>query len=285
VPIRPSFLSGASSGALSVVALNAIIQSEDMNVSAFTWSDYKEIIFSLYSGKVFDDSVEGLAKIFSYNIYEGYFLDNSPLESLLKKLLDKMGYKTMGDLYIPTCITVVNQSSGLDLRLWSTDSKYKNLDLLQVLMASTALPMAFTPRTIDGFGDTLFIDGGTGIDTIPVYSLLNDVNVSTIYIICYGGAITSGGGTLPSYLDYIKLLKNGLATIDDMRVDLFEGAIEMCQEGSNGCYLYMPNLNQSFSALDFDYEKLEYSLAMQWATLNNPTHLKKYNISDISIKN
>jgi predicted acylesterase/phospholipase RssA len=50
------------------------------------------------------------------------------------------------------------------MRLWSTDPQHANLDLLEVMMASTALPIAFKPREIQGMGKTLFIDGGTGKD-------------------------------------------------------------------------------------------------------------------------
>jgi hypothetical protein len=79
---------------------------------------------------------EGLAKVFTYNLYEGYILDNTPLETLLGQYFQRMGYKKLGDLYLPTSITVVNQSSGLDMRLWSTDPAYQDLDLLEVVMAS-----------------------------------------------------------------------------------------------------------------------------------------------------
>ncbi len=121
-------------------------------------------------------------------------------------------------------------------------------------MASASLPIAFTPRTIKGLGNTMWIDGGTGnplykiynysndkqlwllcitlpigIDTIPVVPLIREPNIDTVYILCYNDALTSGGGTLPSYLNYLKLLKNALATIDDMRVDLFDGG---------NCYYY-----------------------------------------------
>lgn len=82
------------------------------------------------------DSREGLAKVFTYNLYEGYILDNTPLEKMLGEYFQRMGYKKLGDLYLPTAITIVNQSSGLDQRLWSTDPTYADLDLVEVVMAS-----------------------------------------------------------------------------------------------------------------------------------------------------
>jgi len=273
IPIRPSFLSGSSSGAITTVALNAILESEETGNKNFTWELYKTLLFSIDNSYVFDNSWEGIAKIFTFNIYEGYFLDNSPLAKFLEKYLNSVGYKTLGDLYLPTSISVVNQSSGENIRLWSDDPKYSNLSLLEVLLASASLPLAFPPRKINGLGDTLWIDGGTGIDTIPIYPLLNKPGVTELYIICYGSALTSGGADLPWELEGISLLKNALAVIDDMRVSFYEGTISIAKESSIPSFLYIPSLNESFSALDFDQEKLEYDLVHDWTLKNRPIML------------
>jgi hypothetical protein len=151
-----------------------------------------------------------------------------------------MGYSTLGDLYLPTSISIVNQSSGLDTRLWSNNPEYANLDLLEVMLASAALPIAFPPRVITGLGNTVsyyfkwislfekvWIDGGTGIDTIPNIPLHNNTAVKEAYIVCYSSAMTSGGAQLPWELSGIHILGNSLATVNDMRVDLFAGSIDI----------------------------------------------------------
>jgi len=66
-----------------------------------------------------------------------------------------------------------------------------------------------------------------------------------------------------------------MAVIDDMRVDLFNGAIEMAEDSWTRSYLYIPQLNQSFSALEFSEEKLEYELAHGWAVKNDPKLINK----------
>jgi hypothetical protein len=66
----------------------------------------------LTTSDVYDNSVTGIAKIFTYNIFEGYFLDNANLRKFMTQFADRIGYKKLGDLYFPTCLTVVNQSSG-----------------------------------------------------------------------------------------------------------------------------------------------------------------------------
>jgi len=284
IKVRPNFISGASSGSISAVALNALLYSEDSGKNFFTWDDYKELVFNLQSSEVYDDSWKGLAKIFTYNIYEGYFLDSTPLQTYLTPFLAKMNFTTLGDLYLPTEISVVNQTSGDSIRLWSNDPQYADLDILEVIMASTAIPMAFTPRPISALGNDLFIDGGTGIDTLPVYGPLHDAKVDELYIICYGGAFTSGGALdLPPLLQDILLLKNAVAAIEDMRVDLFNGGVDIAAKSNVTSFLYMPNLNMTFSALDFDHEKLEYELSHEWSLSNNPLPLnsKKINLCGI----
>lgn len=76
-----------------------------------------------------------------------------------------MNYYTLGDLYVPTAISVVDQNTGFTLRLWSDNPQHAKLNLLEVLMASIALPIAFEPRTITGLPG-VYIDGGTGVDTV-----------------------------------------------------------------------------------------------------------------------
>jgi len=267
--IVPSYLSGASSGFISAVALNAILEQEN----GFTWDDYKEMLFNITSSDVFDNSWEGIAKILTYNIYEGYFLDNSRLAAYLAPYLQKMNYEKFGDLYLPTAVTLVNQSSGDSIRFWSNDPRYADLNLIELLLATAALPIAFPTRTVTGLGSTIWIDGGTGIDTLPVYAPLHNPNVTQLFILCYGSAFTSGGSELPDYLNDIAILANTMAAINDMRVDLFNGGIDIVQRANISAYGYIPQLNQTFSALDFDHEKYEYEVTSAWTRLNNPMAL------------
>eukprot|EP01120_Amphizonella_sp_Union-15-10_P000072 TRINITY_DN1007_c0_g1_i1.p1 TRINITY_DN1007_c0_g1~~TRINITY_DN1007_c0_g1_i1.p1 ORF type:complete len:222 (+),score=29.73 TRINITY_DN1007_c0_g1_i1:178-843(+) len=220
-------------------------------------------------------SIFGLSKIFAYNVPHGYILDNTPMQKLLGAGLNKMGYRYLGDLYIPTCITIVNQTSGDNVRLWSDDPKNRYLDLLEIIMASASLPVVFTPRSVSGVPG-VFIDGGTGIDTIPIYPLLFRPNVKSVYIICYSSALTSGGSDLPSPINDIDLLNNAVALFDDMRVDLFLAALEIGKYAPIPTYSFIPTLNRSFSVLDFSDEELEYIMCKQWAASNNPTLLNNF---------
>ena len=99
----------------------------------------------IYNEKYYYSQVirEGYAKIFTVNVLKGFILDNTPFANLLGANFDRMGYKKLGDLYIPTCISLVNQTSGTDTRIWSNDPKYKDLDLLEVVLASTGKSISF----------------------------------------------------------------------------------------------------------------------------------------------
>jgi len=285
IKVRPNVLSGASSGAISAIALNAILYTEDHNVpNGFDWDTYKELIFSMTNDNVYDTSVEGIAEIFTYNVFEGYFLDNSNLEQYLMPYLQQMNLTTLGDLYLPTEISVVNQTSGDSLRLWSNDPQYSDINLMEIIMASTAMPIAFPPALINGLGNDYFIDGGTGIDTLPVYGPLHDAQVDEIYVICYGGAFTSGGALdLPLLLQDILILKNTVALVEDMRVDLFNGGVDMLTKTSVPAYLYMPNLNISYSSLEFDDGQQEYEYTKSWTFNNPPTIINTFKKPIISV--
>jgi hypothetical protein len=119
-------------------------------------------------------------------------------------------------------------------------------------------------------GDTWWIDGGTGIDTIPIYSLIGNPDVKEAYLICYNSALTSGGGTVPPELDRIKILKNALATFDDMRVDLYKGSMSIAEKSDTISFSFIPVLNTTFSVLDFNNEQYEYELTYEWAVKNTP---------------
>lgn len=84
--------------------------------------------------KIFDDSVAGIAEIFTHNIPAGYVLDTTPFETKLASWLKLMNYKVLGDLYIKTAISVVEQGTGHTWRLWSDDPTYSKLPILDVLM-------------------------------------------------------------------------------------------------------------------------------------------------------
>ncbi len=270
-PMRPDFLAGASSGALSAVILNAVIETQDKGLGSkgVTFDDYKQFLFNVQSSDIYDANPLTIPG----NIAQGFILDATPFAHTINRWLTKMSYFTLGSLYIPTCISVVDRDTGFTLRLWSDDPKYAQLDLLEVLMASTALPIAFSPRQITGFPNRFFIDGGTGADTLPFTPLLERPEVGTVYAMVYNSALTSGGSGLPTPLNSILLLANALAVVNDFRVDLFVAAIEVAKNSNKTSFLYAPVLPDVYSTLDFKDEKQEFLQTLNYTRFFGPSQL------------
>ena len=83
------FISGDSSGALNAVAYNA------MRSGRMSWKRYREILAGLRNGDIF---VQPGRK---------FPVDTSPLRALLTRVIEgEMGYRSIGDLPIPTAITI-----------------------------------------------------------------------------------------------------------------------------------------------------------------------------------
>jgi predicted acylesterase/phospholipase RssA len=270
-PMRPDFLAGASSGALSAVMLSAVVETQEKGLGSagVSFEDYKKFLFNVQNSDIYNANPLSIAS----NIGNGFILDNTPFQITINKWLTKMGYFTLGSLYIPTCISVVERDTGFTYRLWSDDPRYAHLDLLEVLMASTALPIAFSPRQITGFPNQYFIDGGTGIDTLPFTPLLERPEVSTVYGLVYNSALTSGGSGLPTPLNSILLLANALAVVNDFRVDLYIAAIEVAKNSNKTSFLYDPVLPQDYSTLDFKDEKLEFVQTLNYTNFFGPTQI------------
>ncbi|MBN2378987.1 patatin-like phospholipase family protein [candidate division WOR-3 bacterium] len=180
-------IAGASSGSLNAVALNAILRTEDGESPAkysYTWDDYKKLLFDLRNSDVYDVSPGGIVRIFTNNIPSGYILNTAPLLKLLKKVIEgKMDFKIMKDLYLPTYISTVDPVTGKEYRFSNRNPQHARLPVVDVLMASCAIPIAFQLRKIKGFSKVrAFIDGGTGRDGIPVEAMRKE-NCEEIYVI------------------------------------------------------------------------------------------------------
>lgn len=117
--------------------------------------------------------------------------------------------------------------------------------------------------------------------------------VDTIIGVVYASALTSGGAHLPFPINHLNILcififqsfyrksfkffnlffyaiANALATINDMRVDLFEGAINVLESTNITCYTYIPTLSKVYSTLDFAHEQEEFDAVWQWTMSNAP---------------
>ncbi|TKJ44408.1 hypothetical protein CEE36_01310 [candidate division TA06 bacterium B3_TA06] len=278
--IRPDVVAGTSSGALNAVAVNAILKTKDGKAGkGMSWEDYKKILFDLDDGKIFDITPRGLARIVPRNIPEGFILDTAPLRRLLEEVLqEKMGFRSLGDLYLPTYISVVGRDTGKTLRLYSRDPdpRIRKLPLLDVLMASTAIPVAFKPREIKGLKGSFF-DGGVGRDGIPVEAMAAE-HCRELYIISRmrGDETMTGVTVFKKRRPRVpKILLNVLLAMEYLIDALFESELDRAPQIARRAFLYLPKLFKQYPLLDFSTQREQYEETLEWAKKHDPVEIKK----------
>jgi predicted acylesterase/phospholipase RssA len=267
--IRPTEVSGASAGSIAALALNAIMQSEAGGPS-FSWDDFHTMLWGLTQSAIMDTSFAGIQRIFTTNIPNGFIVDNTPLRTLLSGFFTRVGWNVLGDVYLPTIISVVDRDSGVTYRLSSENPAHQQIPLVDIIMASAAIPMVFTPVYIKELNKT-FIDGGSGNDMIPLFALL-ERHVDEVYIIAREQDIGAESG-LPSFLQPLKLVTNTFAFLEVMKQALFFSAMEQAMTAAVPCYAYVPKLPVDYSAFNFDVEKPMWYDTMFWAGRNDPIRL------------
>lgn len=270
--IIPDVVAGASAGSLNAVMLNAILDPG----KGLGWDFYvKEFLFALRNKSVY--RFNGLSLL-----TEGALFDTSPLEELLREFIyRRMGYATLGDLHLPTYISVVGRESGKDRRLHSRNPKHASYPLVDVIMASCAIPVVFPARKIKGLAGE-FLDGATGRDCIPVEALRAEKS-SEIYVISrmrseYGTNRDVGleTETRPKILEGAE---NAMLAFDYMSDAVFhcelDRAKDIAEKNKGRAFLYLPRLSKDYPPLDFNTQEEQYKKTMAWARRNEPEELTK----------
>ena len=186
-PVAPDVIAGASSGSLNAVAVSAILSGR------FSWDQYREVLVDLRNSP----SSPGAKRdrtIYAWlpgDIGKGYVLQTEsrllPHHLLHATLSDvvqnRMGLETLGDIdpRYPVVVSAVSRETGRTLRLASDDPACAKFPVVDVLMASTAIPVAFPQRPLPKIGPC--VDGGTGRDSVPVDGLA-DRGCDEIWIMC-----------------------------------------------------------------------------------------------------
>lgn len=274
------FISGVSSGALNAVALNAILSGK------MTWAEYKKILFSLNNGNIFTRSDKKLP------------VNTEPERAFLTQIFEKkLGYKKIGDLPITTSVSFT-ELKAFDLRrvVYRICSRKINqetdttINLVDVLMASTAFPVAFPPIKLTNMKtipDGEYIDGGVGDDHVPFRALLQfekyrGIGINKVYI------ISRKSDSIPSVSEELRVLginDNGLFDRMGVSVDniLKKGIIKRltayameAPELIPRTWVWVPEFRENF--LLFNFEKLQdqYTTTAKWAKTHDPVPLGNY---------
>jgi predicted acylesterase/phospholipase RssA len=269
-PLIPSVLAGTSSGALSAVALNAILATEGLveaprGAVGFSWDDYETLIRGLKNQDVYEAG--GIIPEALQIIQSGAVLDTRPLRELLEDMIvSKVGFRLLGDLPLKTYLSVVDQGTGRVSRLCSQDNP--DLPLVQVLMASTAIPIAFPSQQLKLPGSQRpvpCIDGGTGMDGIPVDALRNE-RCHTIYVVRPMKYDPTKKWNKKMPLSRFRIMVNALNTFMYVQEALLDNALfRATRYARSGAYAYVPVLPHNHNLLDFESGGEQIEATMAWA--------------------
>jgi predicted acylesterase/phospholipase RssA len=272
-----AFISGVSSGALNAVILNAILARK------YTWKSYRNLLFSLTNQSIFRASHDPLP------------VNTDPMRQLLTAILhDTLGYHKLKDLPYPTSLSVVS----LSLRSWA-DLTYRlsnrkintesdpELDLVEVLMASTAFPLAFPAARISNSStlpDGKFIDGGSTADYIPYRAVLefekfSGHNLEKMIIVTRKLDTEDGlrseleglGITQPDFVEKLNISLENLG-----QRSFFRGLEQLRREApalSGKTYIYLPAIAGEFPLFDFGTLREQYLVSREWARTHKPIRL------------
>jgi len=266
----PTVLAGASSGAISIVALNAILLTEGLVEGGelkerFSWSDYEQIIGSINRKDVYNAG--GVLRSALEFVGDGAIFDTTPLRELLEETLEKrIGFHTLGDLPVRSYISVVEQETGKIHRLSSVD--HPDLPLVDVVMASAAIPILFPPveLMLPGKSDTAAcVDGGTGIDMIPVDAIHRDRYDRVILIRPQPYDPEKKWFKDPPFSD-VRIVKHTINNFMFIEEALMDYAFHRAVWHDGGrVYCYVPDLECNHSPLDFESGSEQLQKTEEWA--------------------
>ncbi len=274
------FISGVSSGALNAVMLNGILDKK------INWTDYRKILYGITNKDIFEP------------YYHNFPLNTAPARKLYTRVVEGvLGYHTIGDLPVTTSISFVNIKRLSPKRsIYRMCSRKLNeesdttLNLVDILMASSAFPIVFPPaqiRNAKTIPDVEYVDGGVGEDQVPFRALLEfekkrGIGVEKVYIISRKGdsdiAIShelKGMGIEDSEvldqfnISYDYFLKNGI-------IKKIQSFSKEAPSMVPLTYVWIPDFKEDFPMFNFDNLKKQYEVTSRWAKKNNPVPLARF---------
>lgn len=274
------FISGVSSGSLNAVMLNAILTGK------MSWYEYRGILYNIKNDNIFTQDDKKLP------------LNTMPFRNLLEQVVEKrLGYHTIGDLPITTEISFVRiKPAELKKTVYRMCSRKINpetdttLNLVDIMMASSAFPIVFPPVRISNAStipDADYIDGGVGDDHVPYKALLDfekkrGIGVKRVYI------ISRQNDSIPRLSEELANLginDRGLFDRQDINLDniLKKGILNRLKSYAKEApdlvprtYVWLPDYDHSFLFFDFDSLKVQYEATTEWAKTHNPVPLSEY---------
>jgi len=274
------FISGVSSGSINAVIMNGILTKK------YTWSRYKNLLFSLSNNKVFVATTTNQLPV-----------STAPLKQLLKDVInDTLGYKVIQDLPMATSISIVSAdplSYKRTFRLSNSpiNTEYDaSFDLDELIYASTAYPIIFPTvnfTTVKTIPNSSYIDGATAEDYVPYtavleYEKMRGIGIDTLLIVSRKGSGEASLQTEFSQLGLkdVKDFQRLNISMDDLTNNSFLRGLRTLQDRAPNLaartFIFVPELSEEFLVFDFGNSKRQYEATSDWAKNNNPIPLAKY---------
>ena len=279
-----TMLVGSGTGVLNLLALNACFSPS----IDYTLDEYKHDILFPLSNKTLklNDSIPA---------------EISAFRSIFQKLLDIMHVKRMGDL--PFRSFIVTYSHNLAETVWvdSSDNGNKILDICDLCLASSSIPVLFSPPNIRSrrlhwrnIPTGKYSDSGIA-GTFPNFEEYLDIFyqqglIQELYIISPMRDHKYSREQLPSNIQsfiennmYNELLKNYLK---HMQLKDLEGYLKKIKKLNTAqgkfaehVYICTPCMEKRFPLLDFENQEKQYQAVIEWANSNQnliAIELEKY---------
>ncbi|HVN57049.1 MAG TPA: patatin-like phospholipase family protein [Bacteroidales bacterium] len=283
------FISGVSSGALNAVALNAILSGK------MTWAEYRKILFSIHNSDIFTQGEKRKLPV-----------NTEPERKFLTEVFEKkLGYHSIGDLKIPTSVSFT-ELKHIEFRreVFRICSRKINnetdttLNLVDILMASTAFPIAFPPARIRNsktIPDAEYIDGGVGEDHVPFRALFEfeqkrGMGVEKVFI------ISRKSDSIPAVSEELKVLgindkgifdKMGVSMDNILQRGIYRRLIaysELHPEMIRRTWIWVPDFRESFLMFNFDKLQEQYQVTSAWAKTHDPEPIGNFLLPYLLLK-
>jgi predicted patatin/cPLA2 family phospholipase len=203
-----------------------------------------------------DELIQLYSTITNDNVYEHDYLDmykdwayysTRPLRKTLYSTLNKYSYVIGAQNHL-TLIGSTNLNKG-SFEMFDFNSYVKS-DQIEILMASTAIPIIFPPNIINS---TYYVDGATISNQILIG--LNEKIKCKYYNITYIGSHQKINQikTINSFADYVKRLFDVVSHTFDDQISILNNI--KCQYPSGKIYYYYPDDSklEKYSILDMNH--------------------------------
>ena len=274
-----TMLAGFSSGALNIGAINACYRKEN----PLSWNDYfkDEVLFKIKTSDVF--------------VREKFIpVNTQPLRETLTDFLDNADLNTVHDLTFESFILTFSYRRLTTLWASNLFNQHHQIKLLDLMMATTAIPLIFPDQTIHSLDDRKrksikgrFVDGGAGgsfkrfehylkkyqnqqgqLDKIYIISPMREVSPEDYEEL---NKMVPSTDLFRMDIKDFKVLRFFMEMISKNGFDSFIKRFHRWTKNhhiANEIYVCIPQMDKNFPLLNFDHQKKQYHSVCKWVDEN-----------------